>query len=172
METSPLTRGKPTKDLYKQACHGNIPAHAGKTCVACSVIACSRKHPRSRGENCVNGKMKVKFLETSPLTRGKLSAILNTRTIRRNIPAHAGKTGSLVAGCSNVWKHPRSRGENIPCWHAICRYRETSPLTRGKLATIVASRGRTQKHPRSRGENINILTAFKRNYLQIVKEHL
>ena len=131
-ETSPLTRGKQKyrKRQAKQA--RNIPAHAGKTHKRSVQTSVSRKHPRSRGENLCSLFGHCLFKETSPLTRGKLSAILNTRTIRRNIPAHAGKTGSLVAGCSNVWKHPRSRGENIPCWHAICRYRETSPLTRGK----------------------------------------
>ena len=89
------------------------------------------------------------------------------------IPAHAGKTVSVIEMISPMGAHPRSRGENSR--RVSCRLRlwGSSPLTRGKHTTLTgwvtsvglipAHAGKTREshepfdelraHPRSRGEN-------------------
>ena len=89
------------------------------------------------------------------------------------IPAHAGKTWSLVVCRFAITAHPRSRGENESVRTPRCKPSGSSPLTRGKpndavalVATerlIPAHAGKTEgsgsrwnpngAHPRSRGEN-------------------
>ena len=49
--SSPLTRGKPDVEALSCFLERLIPAHAGKTSAAATVIAFCRAHPRSRGEN-------------------------------------------------------------------------------------------------------------------------
>ena len=53
--SSPLTRGKPSRQLADLARQRLIPAHAGKTRSSSSSCARGRAHPRSRGEN-VSGR--------------------------------------------------------------------------------------------------------------------
>ena len=130
-------------------------------------------HPRSRGENRETGRIRVRSLGSSPLTRGKLPPRSARGRRRGLIPAHAGKTCFR----RSVWRrgpaHPRSRGENDQgapdhVWPA-----GSSPLTRGKpglfsytghqCGLIPAHAGKTRHfagggachaaHPRSRGEN-------------------
>ena len=69
-----------------------IPAHAGKTCVVRHILLLAWAHPRSRGENAVEGLLGQVGMGSSPLTRGKLQA-LDPDVLREGlIPAHAGKT--------------------------------------------------------------------------------
>ena len=110
--TSPLTRGKRAVGLCLALEPRNIPAHAGKTIVACFLLVCSAG--------------------TSPLTRGKLPGLLVGRRPSRNIPAHAGKTGDSIPGGRTYSEHPRSRGENCGTASLPPRVVGTSPLTRGK----------------------------------------
>ena len=51
-----------------------------------------KKHPRIRGENNKDGRMRGGLQETSPHTRGKLTVSPAATRWRRNIPAYAGKT--------------------------------------------------------------------------------
>ena len=89
------------------------------------------------------------------------------------IPAHAGKTETLLRFTSWLRAHPRSRGENTGSVSALIDWRGSSPLTRGKRGVlraaahpkglIPAHAGKTihstnradscGAHPRSRGEN-------------------
>ena len=174
--SSPLTRGKP-RDHAEVGHEGRlIPAHAGKTHHNSFRFTLDWAHPRSRGENLVNGEGDVEPGGSSPLTRGKRAA-RHPRADRRGlIPAHAGKT---VLGC--MWRpktqaHPRSRGENDPGSTQPERLMGSSPLTRGKRigsrpwasysGLIPAHAGKTPAHsyqqarctahPRSRGENLII----------------
>ena len=171
--SSPLTRGKRTRDLLETIGVGLIPAHAGKTARPVRRKGLRWAHPRSRGENHWQEWALAQIPGSSPLTRGKPLHTRLCRGVHRLIPAHAGKTH---AGCG--WHdyrqaHPRSRGENWGRLVALAFECGSSPLTRGKragpsiagaqLRLIPAHAGKThaaatrtdhrQAHPRSRGEN-------------------
>ena len=110
---------------------------------------------------------------SSPLTRGKLGAVVDELIDGRLIPAHAGKTSSKSRGTSKRRAHPRSRGENVALAEGVGPAMGSSPLTRGKPLLedaadtgerlIPAHAGKTKRitylkrltraHPRSRGEN-------------------
>ena len=171
--SSPLTRGK----------HGNrpdagrairlIPAHAGKTPHQGQRRRPWPAHPRSRGENFLSAGARALRAGSSPLTRGKPLAAGIVPHVVRLIPAHAGKTASLIACMPSRTAHPRSRGENSPSRGSVIAATGSSPLTRGKLISVVrvspsprlipAHAGKTDvsglgghfrsAHPRSRGEN-------------------
>ena len=111
---------------------------------------------------------------TSPRTRGKPVHDTRCWQARRNIPAHAGKTGVSDATAVLQQEHPRARGENTVRRVLPLRSGGTSPRTRGKLIlyhlnltpsrNIPAHAGKTalaivegilsQEHPRARGENL------------------
>ena len=155
--SSPLTRGKHQTDRVSVHSRGLIPAHAGKTPTACSALAATGAHPRSRGENRLRGRFMWRTLGSSPLTRGKPPA--------------------LMAGAAPPWAHPRSRGENHHDCDCEIVPAGSSPLTRGKRllrsrisprpGLIPAHAGKTRgtgesrpgagAHPRSRGENAVVL---------------
>ena len=130
-------------------------------------------HPRSRGENPPPSTLSRCVYGSSPLTRGKHLQAHRIDAQPGLIPAHAGKTGSVVQAGGARAAHPRSRGEN----HALASTAScevgSSPLTRGKrvgflpgdlaAGLIPAHAGKTHMttkgealasaHPRSRGEN-------------------
>ena len=113
------------------------------------------------------------FTGSSPLTRGKLQAIVPIIASVSLIPAHAGKTFFQESQEVGVGAHPRSRGENCVAVNVNSDLNGSSPLTRGKRLVcaacasverlIPAHAGKTNPcredagprpaHPRSRGEN-------------------
>ena len=110
--SSPLTRGKPVVWDGVGRLERLIPAHAGKTADALRQAGHHRAHPRSRGENDAALAELTREAGSSPLTRGKRSAMRRGRSGRGLIPAHAGKT-LVVRLCFFLRAaHPRSRGEN------------------------------------------------------------
>ena len=135
-----------------------------------------REHPRSRGENLGAASSADIHHGTSPLTRGKRNRERRGWGLRRNIPAHAGKTPPHPTRRTWPWEHPRSRGENYITAPAVLPCSGTSPLTRGKprcrrsrnlrTRNIPAHAGKTwmsaiascsrSEHPRSRGENFTL----------------
>ena len=171
--SSPLTRGKPLLGEAGARDRGLIPAHAGKTLRVHPWVHLLAAHPRSRGENCVASAPGFRRRGSSPLTRGKLHALMPVLPQVGLIPAHAGKTIGGTGTTSENPAHPRSRGENFDpsaCGHP---FQGSSPLTRGKRrrrqlldsvpGLIPAHAGKTawrataanpaSAHPRSRGEN-------------------
>ena len=130
--SSPLTRGKPLDGLGLQRVLGLIPAHAGKTAWRSCPTCRGRAHPRSRGENLLEGLNRVVGLGSSPLTRGKQRWNAGRIPILRLIPAHAGKTPRGRTLNSATWAHPRSRGENSRSTVMPRSLTGSSPLTRGK----------------------------------------
>ena len=70
---------------------------------------------------------------SSPLTRGKHTAVASERPQLRLIPAHAGKTPMVAARPILAPAHPRSRGENTLSPYRGAKLSGSSPLTRGKL---------------------------------------
>ncbi len=171
--SSPLTRGKLDKAARLARRGGLIPAHAGKTPTGTRWTGGQGAHPRSRGENARSPIHDYTKEGSSPLTRGKRVAKKQRSGVFGLIPAHAGKTVSVIEMISPMGAHPRSRGENVAV-RADSRWSSgSSPLTRGKRDTghgflldqglIPAHAGKTglharhpparRAHPRSRGEN-------------------
>ena len=171
--SSPLTRGKPLRNLAFALDSGLIPAHAGKTEADRCPVVQSWAHPRSRGENLLLVLPSGSIQGSSPLTRGKRRARHSCSARRRLIPAHAGKTRVALNQAPFARAHPRSRGENFVRSRARLIGLGSSPLTRGKHdrelrrrhvpGLIPAHAGKTRArrvagcdrraHPRSRGEN-------------------
>ena len=178
--SSPLTRGKRAPAASAEIDPRLIPAHAGKTNrQQCSALAWGA-HPRSRGENAMRASRRARALGSSPLTRGKHPDARVAWTSDGLIPAHAGKTSSLVTIIERRTAHPRSRGENELGAGQFRLARGSSPLTRGKQARVFcgelvrglipAHAGKTPgrcsspnyqwAHPRSRGENQQAAAGF------------
>ena len=111
--SSPLTRGKRSKQPPTVETRRLIPAHAGKTCEWTAITGCLAAHPRSRGENTVYSVPGVAIHGSPPLTRGKPALPPQRRVSPGLIPAHAGKTHSRSGGRMRWPAHPRSRGENL-----------------------------------------------------------
>ena len=91
-----------------------------------------KAHPRSRGENVDEMRRVGIRVSSSPLTRGKPPRYVGAWGPRQLIPAHAGKTSSVVSGLPSSLAHPRSRGENGMRGHHNAAHISSSPLTRGK----------------------------------------
>ena len=132
---------------------GLTPAHAGKTNARRGMKYRGAAHPRSRGENQSRVRRHTPPPGSSPLTRGKQSEGTGAFTHHGLIPAHAGKTLSIVSLFYKVKAHPRSRGENPANARAASSTSGSSPLTRGKLSGGVGCELQSGAHPRSRGEN-------------------
>ena len=130
--SSPLTRGKPHPDGHATVKCGLIPAHAGKTPQTTPSRPSPPAHPRSRGENSGARSGLIRANGSSPLTRGKRGRYLRCCHPARLIPAHAGKTVSIMARTSGEGAHPRSRGENDQLAQGTQGGIGSSPLTRGK----------------------------------------
>ena len=130
--SSPLTRGKLEVDERHTHVRRLIPAHAGKTPWRISSLRYAEAHPRSRGENGKIGSRAANLDGSSPLTRGKLGRDDLDGDAPRLIPAHAGKTWSLIFGAESIKAHPRSRGENEDNLRVHSCPSGSSPLTRGK----------------------------------------
>ena len=171
--SSPLTRGKRTRQASPRNRQRLIPAHAGKTDRAWRRGVHPQAHPRSRGENFTCLATTVVSSGSSPLTRGKPDQHGVVSPTVGLIPAHAGKTRAKTSSTSPSRAHPRSRGENPMDSDRYFQIGGSSPLTRGKPLTrrnlaptcrlIPAHAGKTRNrlippqlqeaHPRSRGEN-------------------
>ena len=130
--SSPLTRGKPNAKIPNATIRGLIPAHAGKTQWRATCPRRFSAHPRSRGENLVDGIADHDPDGSSPLTRGKPPSSRAMALISGLIPAHAGKTMTTGMPFEAGRAHPRSRGENARGLRGSCVLAGSSPLTRGK----------------------------------------
>ena len=130
--SSPLTRGKPREVAYLATALRLIPAHAGKTSPTQHRTGPPEAHPRSRGENLTGHRHDHRRVGSSPLTRGKQTAISSPSIISRLIPAHAGKTAATRPVRPFQSAHPRSRGENTDAALPKPLRNGSSPLTRGK----------------------------------------
>ena len=136
--SSPLTRGKLRRSHVRPRAPRLIPAHAGKTRGCASLPGLSRAHPRSRGENAVEGLLGQVGMGSSPLTRGKPERSTRQTPSHGLIPAHAGKTTTSMRSPKTSRAHPRSRGENDLLQRVAPVTQGSSPLTRGKrLRTLL-----------------------------------
>ena len=152
--SSPLTRGKLLGADRALGGRGLIPAHAGKTAPGRRSHPYCRAHPRSRGEN-LDLWAQIYLLDgSSPLTRGKPSTMVCTRSIAGLIPAHAGKTHPRDGARDTLPAHPRSRGENRRRPRGGHRIPGSSPLTRGKRACFVRRTMRARLIPAHAGKTV------------------
>ena len=108
-----------------------------------------------------------------PLTRGQHQFLKDTLGSTRITPAHAGTTKHDKRKGTDLWDHPRSRGDNMLAYRCFLHRSGSPPLTRGQRedairmsvdigitpahagttpATIRHHRPRWD-HPRSRGDN-------------------
>ncbi len=155
----------------------NTPAHAGKThCVDISGHI-SEKHPRACGEDYKEAGDKPILAETPPRMRGRLVPTAAVELVRRNTPAHAGKTLRLSPKVRHTGKHPRACGEDLPLCRRPLPLSETPPRMRGRLGDssnhviflgntpahagktyrTTIGRYRSWKHPRACGEDIQAM---------------
>ena len=132
MGSSPRMRGKQTGvgalDEYLRL----IPAHAGKTWGRIGGFFVLTAHPRACGENFYDIQPGDVLCGSSPRMRGKPHNHLQTALIYGLIPAHAGKTVTMICGSIAIRAHPRACGENFE-WENYWRdQRGSSPRMRGK----------------------------------------
>ena len=110
--SSPLARGKPRRSGGPLPGRRLIPARAGKTWPSPAKTSRQPAHPRSRGENGLDGDETTLEQGSSPLAQGKRVTLIDRSVMARLIPARAGKTDLSHAASSVRAAHPRSRGEN------------------------------------------------------------
>ena len=151
--SSPLTRGKRSRDRRAEGARRLIPAHAGKTPNSKGEIRREEAHPRSRGENTEVTALLMPIAGSSPLTRGKPDPVDSATHVWRLIPAHAGKTLPGKASTRPHRAHPRSRGENFLTALDAPKLAWLIPAHAGKTGCVGGPCPADRAHPRSRGEN-------------------
>ncbi len=129
---SPLTRGRPPKEIAQIEQLRSIPAHAGETASALSSAASSRVDPRSRGGDLAQAVGDSARGGRSPLTRGRRAAHDADARSAGSIPAHAGETHSRMARTVRRQVDPRSRGGDVADSNRYPSHQGRSPLTRGR----------------------------------------
>ena len=173
METPPLAWGRLGQAATQIASERNTPTRVGKTHHQPSGLACSEKHPHSRGEDNPLPAWPCLTVETPPLAWGRPSNNQRRKSRVRNTPTRVGKTFPPHKKSATSRKHPHSRGEDLMAADAPARLAETPPLAWGRRSIAAGTSGlcgntptrvgktaharRTVapngKHPHSRGED-------------------
>ena len=130
-----------------------IPAYAGSTRSAPILMTLLSDHPRIRGEHGRAPSEKMRFLGSSPHTRGALSVSPGGGTFMRIIPAYAGSTQVQGDGLGRVEDHPRIRGEHVGWAARRPRRRRIIPAYAGSTYRSRVSWAIDPDHPRIRGEH-------------------
>jgi len=169
--SSPLARGGLGVLVGRRPDRGLIPARAGRTGARGAAHEGSPAHPRSRGADPACVDLTVPDLGSSPLARGGQDQRKARRSLRRLIPARAGRTATTRPRTVTDSAHPRSRGADVMPSPRSPWLPGSSPLARGgrhrarrtqrRRRLIPARAGRTchsrptlltwTAHPRSRG---------------------
>ena len=129
--SSPLARGTPDAQVAAAAVSRFIPARAGNTFPQPTCPASGTVHPRSRGEHRQQSAGASGFSGSSPLARGTLNDVHQSRVTLRFIPARAGNTTGHRQPASAYPVHPRSRGEHVDVGPRGPSGAGSSPLARG-----------------------------------------
>ena len=90
--SSPLSRGTLAVIVFGGIALRIIPAFAGNTTFGESKVVNFEDHPRFRGEHFVTLFSSVRYLGSSPLSRGTRRLFFAFQIERRIIPAFAGNT--------------------------------------------------------------------------------
>ena len=110
--SSPQVRGKQLSSVAGSLMTRLIPAGAGKTPPANTLVTWYAAHPRRCGENFTGAAKVTGFSGSSPQVRGKLQDPTVTARSYRLIPAGAGKTFEIFLNKIVLPAHPRRCGEN------------------------------------------------------------
>ncbi len=172
--SSPRMRGTPRLRPACRPSHRFIPAHAGNTGQAKTVLRTYAVHPRACGEHANDTVYNDTDLGSSPRMRGTHPRNRTGEAQGRFIPAHAGNTSSQFHALRSSAVHPRACGEHPTARSCLSTEAGSSPRMRGthtarynRLAQdrfIPAHAGNTPQaarlqaqppvHPRACGEHI------------------
>ena len=109
--SSPLARGTQDLDRLGYVADRFIPAYAGNSWrlrYSCGLVPV---HPRLRGELGFYGGNAMKYIGSSPLTRGTPRREEAMCSEARFIPAYAGNSSIKIFFIGYLPVHPRLRGE-------------------------------------------------------------
>ena len=150
--SSPHTRGARLDVPVNLGVCGIIPAYAGSTACATSVLRLSLDHPRIRGEHPVSPGVPAVTTGSSPHTRGALHRDgIDVHPVRI-IPAYAGSTSARWERSSSTKDHPRIRGEHSAAWRSPSVNRRIIPAYAGSTTrTLWRRRGGGGSSPHTRG---------------------
>ena len=90
--SSPQTRGTPLLYLVRVEDERFIPTDAGNTIAATFLVMYGAVHPHRRGEHFETANVSLRFIGSSPQTRGTRVAWCCIDTGQRFIPTDAGNT--------------------------------------------------------------------------------
>ena len=150
--SSPRMRGTLRRAFRKFRRLGIIPAYAGNTQPVSPCRQCNRDHPRVCGEHAISPPEICLITGSSPRMRGTLGCHERPCIRLGIIPAYAGNTRTVRAGCRYVGDHPRVCGEHPAAMQAIGEVWGSSPRMRGTLP-----------HSRSWIEHHGIIPAYAGN---------
>ena len=158
--SSPLARGLQHYYYCSGERHGIIPARAGFTNTAGSIMKWVTDHPRSRGVYVGPARAQAASGGSSPLARGLPGPCRSSASRTRIIPARAGFTAKSKRWGAPTKDHPRSRGVYGRGRADRWGMRGSSPLARGLLLPgrilrftpgIIPARAGFTRTPRRRG---------------------
>ena len=145
-------RGKRDDDRVVSDFCGSIPACAGETAMARSLLASRKVYPRLCGGNLYQGVAQTQYLGLSPLVRGKPWDPGLDGCIHGSIPACAGETISCSQTFLATRVYPRLCGGNDASLIVDRIERGLSPLVRGKPYIDLAGDARVGSIPACAGE--------------------
>ncbi len=158
--SSPRMRGKRHFATLIRFRRGLIPAHAGKTSLACGVGHVRWAHPRACGENPNYLPCPSPPPGSSPRMRGKRKISSSPSIISGLIPAHAGKTKRGTA-CANLPPaHPRACGENVATVFPGFAGGGSSPRMRGKRCERFPEHGNRGLIPAHAGKTVLVFASL------------
>ena len=129
--SSPRMRGTPRIADLDRDRRRFIPAHAGNTTIAFTVLSTGEVHPRACGEHRNGYSFTLEQDGSSPRMRGTRGGYSTSDERRRFIPAHAGNTVCAETTTGAAAVHPRACGEHIRAVANLIRPRGSSPRMRG-----------------------------------------
>ena len=135
--SSPHTRGARRGPGRRSPGPGIIPAYAGSTPPTKSAPSKPSDHPRIRGEHLERLLNAVRFVGSSPHTRGARLPLGTPAWAAGIIPAYAGSTAQRIAVDGAPPDHPRIRGEHHVHAQRVTGGGGSSPHTRGALDDLV-----------------------------------
>ena len=149
---SPRARGRPRHEHGWRLPCGSIPARAGETRAAPSVVTRTGVDPRARGGDSSPARHCTTSTGRSPRARGRRSPRHRPGDGRGSIPARAGETSWATRAPPQGWVDPRARGGDRIAAYRLAAARGRSPRARGRRLRPEAHRRRTGSIPARAGE--------------------
>ena len=149
--SSPHARGAHLDHPYQLAPARIIPACAGSTPTTGATGACTRDHPRMRGEHWPWPTHESPRWGSSPHARGALCGEGDWVMGNGIIPACAGSTAGRATSRPPRRDHPRMRGEHAREGQSAPPFSGSSPHARGARARSRGPRRRLRIIPACAG---------------------